>query len=150
MGLLDLKESTKSYKSEIGTIYFGPMPSANTLSQLKANGITTIVNLMEELPSVREVEEKQFKVIHCPVRDFSIPNKKEFIKCLQKIYNELQAGEVIYVHCFGGRGRTGMALSGLLMMTDGLSPRTALSLTESLCGGPEMQDQKDFIINLWT
>ena len=43
-----------------------------------------------------------------PIRDADVPRSKEFTKeILDAIDADIEAGKTVYVHCFGGIGRTG-------------------------------------------
>ncbi|MBU6140179.1 MAG: dual specificity protein phosphatase family protein [Proteobacteria bacterium] len=60
--------------------------------------------------SEKDLAEKNgFKYQRFPIRDFDIPNDKEFKKMVNFI-KTLPEDEKIYVHCAGGKGRTGTFL----------------------------------------
>jgi len=86
-----------------GKLYFGALPSDETLKDLKNIGVQNIWNLMAELPTVADVEKKLFKnVFEAKIIDRRIPEKKEYLTQLNSIILLLKAGENVYVHCFGG------------------------------------------------
>lgn len=134
-----------------GKLYYGPWPSVEMLRVLKEHNVDTIWNLAEEL-NVIIPYEKYFvpNVIHGNIEDFYIPeNMTGFATQLTKIANLLKSGKNIFVHCFGGHGRTGMALAAIDMMVSDSDPKTALRKAYGATGGPEELSQVDFIKDLY-
>ena len=64
------------------------------------------------------VEENGFEYRRFSVRDFDIPDEKEFLQMVSFIKN-LPQDKKIYVHCAGGKGRTGMFLVMLDIIKNG-------------------------------
>ncbi len=60
-----------------------------------------------------------------PVRDFQVPSREGMALILDRIDQALAAGEVVYVHCWGGVGRTGTVV-GCYLVRAGLSGEAAL------------------------
>lgn len=134
-----------------GSIYSGKLYSnqdeiTSTFSDLKSRNVTLIVNLLEEhYDYIVNIEKSQFKVIHLPINDFSIPNDiKAFGNQVKRIHNLLKVGQNIFVHCYGGHGRTGLLLACLGIL-DGWHIDDALFYTSRYCKGPETQEQRDFV-----
>ena len=69
-----------------------------------------------------------------PIRDFSVPTEEELRRILDTIDLALDRGEVVYVHCFGGRGRTGTVV-GCHLVRHGLAPEEALARVAELRAG---------------
>ena len=63
--------------------------------------------------------------IRRPIRDVDIPTVAEMRETLAEIRAALDAGETVYVHCWGGVGRTGTVVACLLVH-DGYSAADAL------------------------
>ena len=57
--------------------------------------------------------EKGFQVIHLPIKDFSIPKMEDLQKVVQQIQEVAKKGDNVLVHCFSGKGRTGLVLACL-------------------------------------
>lgn len=131
-------------------VFFGPCPLEDIYPMLKDEDVSVIWNLAEELSDVAEKEKRHFEhVIHTKIPDFSIPkSKEEFLSDLESVFDFAVSGRIIFVHCLGGRGRTGMALAALAMYLNGLSAEKALGFAHKNCGGPEMECQKDFIYEI--
>ncbi len=64
---------------------------------------------------------------HCrmPIRDMDTPTPQEMVRILDTIDAELAKGHTVYVHCFGGIGRTGTVV-GCYLVRHGKSGREAL------------------------
>jgi protein-tyrosine phosphatase len=68
---------------------------------------------------------------------------------LDEVYNELQLGKNVLVHCRQGIGRAGMIAASLLVL-DGTEPRTAIEEVSKARGVPvpETADQEQWINRL--
>lgn len=133
-----------------GKIFFGRLPSEEEMLILKEKEtVNTVWNLLMELPWIIAEEKTVFtNVLNSPIQDYSVPqDDSNFFAILEEICLKLEAGQNIFVHCLGGRGRTGMALAALLIKINKMSTEKALDLTDKICGGPELESQKDFIRN---
>jgi protein-tyrosine phosphatase len=117
-----------------GKIFFG---------SLKENSVCVIWNLLET-DCTAKLEEEHFSVIHSPIDDFSIPKDPEsFHKDVRSIVLLLARGKNIYVHCFSGHGRTGLAVLSLLLYL-GIDKDKARQDVREHIGGPETQEQLEF------
>ncbi len=92
------------------------------LQKLWKSGICTIVNLMEPteknnsgenfrpyLPFLEHLSHQSQRPIHYHrfhIVDVSVPTKKRMTEILDTIDNSLSRSLPVYVHCFGGIGRT--------------------------------------------
>ncbi len=61
-----------------------------------------------------------------PIADLSTPTAAEMARILDAIDDALEAGQVVYVHCYGGIGRTGTVV-GCYLVRHGLSGQEALA-----------------------
>ncbi len=93
------------------------------LNLLLAAGVLTILNLMEEkevnlrgipfAPYERELERLakaqglRTRTIRFPMPDFNIPTRALMKQILDAVDRSMDQGRPAYVHCLGGRGRTG-------------------------------------------
>lgn len=141
------KLSIKNYENQI---YYGPVPSDQTYHNLKNIGVDIIWNLMEELPSIFEIEAKMYPgSINTPIEDFNVPdNEEDFLVDLERVKNYLVMGRKVFIHCLGGHGRTGMALASLIRKLEGVGPGEALIRSRAACRGPELEKQREFVRNL--
>lgn len=63
---------------------------------------------------------------HCPIVDLSVPTNEQLAQVLTQLYQSLAAGERVYLHCWGGRGRAGTVAACLLASFYNLSADEAL------------------------
>ena len=117
-----------SYWLVDGHLLAGEYPAAydraitrDRLSKFLDAGIRTFINLTEtseplvaydevlrELAVEREVETKHLRF---SIRDHDIPAERRLmVRILATIRDEIAAGRPVYVHCWGGIGRTGTVI----------------------------------------
>jgi protein-tyrosine phosphatase len=88
------------------------------VKDLSSLGITTSICLMEqqELMLFSPYQEEMtktnpaFKMLNYSIVDMSVPTKPVMVEILDKIDELIAAEERIYVHCFGGHGRSGTVI----------------------------------------
>ncbi len=89
-----------------------------------------------------------------PILDYDIPTREQMGEILGLIDTHLAQGKRVYVHCIGGRGRTGTVV-GCFLVNHGRSGQEALSEIEHLRRdvaswwqpSPESNAQIDFVLN---
>ena len=62
-----------------------------------------------------------------PITDLSVPTFDDLVRVVNDVASRLQAGEKMYVHCWGGRGRAGTVASCVLAKVYGISAEEALT-----------------------
>ena len=80
------------------------------INQILNSGIKSFVDLTEEdeLKPYAKFLNDSIKYRRFPIKDLSIPHSKEFvIILLDYIDSEISNNQPVYMHCWGGRGRTG-------------------------------------------
>jgi len=89
-------------------LYRGAQPGEEDYKDLKALGINTVIDLTDNPKSYekRAVEALGMHYVNIPMSDSSYP-KQESIDSFLKLVNEPSTG-VMYIHCAGGRHRTGV------------------------------------------
>jgi protein-tyrosine phosphatase len=94
--------------------------------------VTAFLDLTEEgeLPSYDEQLTGWATHRRFPIRDFSCPSEEEMGQTLDGIDAAL-ARESIYLHCWGGTGRTGTVV-GCWLVRQGLEPDDALATIAAL------------------
>lgn len=88
--------------------YRGAQPKKGDYAALKALGITTIIDLQDE-PTKYEKSETEalgLKYINIPMDDATYPPQAVIDRFLKEINDP--ANGTVYVHCKGGRHRTGV------------------------------------------
>jgi protein-tyrosine phosphatase len=125
---------------EQGRLQAGPYPGSVPLDP----AVSFVVDLTEEGElepyAVEDVEH-----VRLAVRDFTAPTEEAMTRILDTIDAALARGEVVFVHCHGGRGRTGTVV-GCHLVRHGLDPEAALARIAELRGddpwpSPETADQ---------
>ncbi|GAP10309.1 predicted protein-tyrosine phosphatase [Bellilinea caldifistulae] len=126
-------------------------------------GVNAVLNLTEEGELVDYAswlmeEAADFgldvEIRRMPIRDFSTPGVVEMMAILNQMDEWLNQGKTVYVHCYGGIGRTGTVV-GCYLVRKGLSPRQALQQIAELRRGtpdhwrrsPETDEQVEFVLS---
>ncbi len=106
------------------------------LRRLVASGMRTVINLMERqetdytghafvpyehtLALLAQTIGTHVSVLRHPIRDQDIPTPQVMNAILGDIRASIERGAPVYVHCWGGRGRTGTVV-GCYMLEEGLT-----------------------------
>lgn len=120
-----------------------------------ADGLTPYESALNELANDRGQE---VWVETLPVRDMDACSPAHMRRVLDAIDSHLAAGRRVYVHCWGGVGRTGMAI-GCWLVRHGRDGDDALSDVQSLfetmspdkvarhswCGSPQTEPQRSMV-----
>ncbi len=126
-------------------------------------GVNALLNLTEEGELVdysiwlkEEAADFGLEVEYrrMPIRDFSTPSVVEMMAILNQIDEWLIRGKTVYVHCFGGVGRTGMVVGCYLVRKGMAAPQALLRIAELRHGipdgwkrSPETDEQIEFVMN---
>lgn len=86
--------------------------------------------------------------------DMTTPTESDMVQMLDTIDEALESGEVVYVHCLAGRGRTGTVV-GCYLARHGMSGQEALDEIARLRKGmpdafnrsPETHAQRQMVLN---
>jgi protein-tyrosine phosphatase len=132
------------------------------LIRLLQSGINAVVDLTEKdqhLPYQPYMNEEasslgqEIQYFRMAIKDFSTPTANEMINTLNAIDQFLIAGRCVYLHCYGGIGRTGMVV-GCFLVRHGMDGKAALQRLADLRQwipnvkiSPETDDQKNFVLN---
>lgn len=89
------------------------------------------------------------------IEDFSVPSLQLMREIQNHIAQQLASGRKIFIHCFGGIGRTG-TVAGCYLVEKGMSGRAALeklaelfkaSSSSDWAVAPESDEQRNFVLN---
>ncbi len=143
-----------------GSIYRSPMPFATfdlggtTMEEYLQAGIETVVMLIEpgedNLRANRDLKsvyrKNKIEVIHFPIVDFDTPDNLDALHAtLQQVIDKANAGEQIAIHCFAGRGRTGMFIALLARRILGLGGQEAIDWVRQFFPAIETQAQEQIV-----
>ena len=133
---------SESYWVEPGRLLAGEYPGSHDEEQARKRidafiqaGFYTFIDLTEpnELsPYVNILKDQarahhtDIKYQHFPIRDAGLPSREQMRSILDMMDAELQAGRKIYLHCWGGIGRTGTTV-GCYLVRGGKTGEEALS-----------------------
>lgn len=137
----------ESYWVEEGRFLAGEYPGGYDLESTRRRmdrfleaGINTFIDLTQsdELAAYDSVLNKRTRIYDIPtayhrfaIRDQSIPSRETMITILNTIDEAIRNDKCVYVHCWGGVGRTGTTV-GCYLIRHGLTPQQALIRVDSL------------------
>lgn len=137
----------RSYWVQEGQLLAGCYPGDNDpaiarkkIIGLSKVGVNLIINLMQADETCRGVPFVPYQEFarkcgmicrRYPIRDNDIPTKGEMIAILCEIRLWVASGRVVYVHCWGGHGRTGTVV-GCWLAENGHRGQSALDRIECL------------------
>jgi protein-tyrosine phosphatase len=123
------------------------------LTEAGESGLKPYIHLLEEVSS-----QYQSVVMHkrISIRDLSTPSTEEMLQILDTIDVSLSEGHNIYIHCYGGKGRTGTVV-GCYLTRHGMPGSEALEwikmLRKNIHGdagrSPETESQRRMVLE-WT
>lgn len=146
---------SRSYWVKAGSLLAGyypgstdPAEQADKLRRLLDCGVSVIINLVERdeitfangevsdytapLMDLAQAAERDICVFRFPVQDMSVPDPDTMVEILDIIDAEIAEGELVYVHCLGGLGRTGTVIGCWLARHAYATGEEVLATIESL------------------
>ena len=146
-----------------------PSTAQRKLEGLLEHGVRQVINLMEEdehnfsgetfvpyeqqLEDIAEKTAIPIKLVHMPIRDIDVPTVEGMVAILDEIDRAIRQNPRVYLHCWGGRGRTGTAV-GCYLARHGMGVgEAALDLLSTLrqndpishLSSPETEIQSQFV-----
>jgi protein-tyrosine phosphatase len=112
-----------------GRIYRGRQPKAGDYERLAALGVTTVVDLRDdaEVYAKEAAEAAGLQYVNIPLDGHGKPTDADFVKFLETIdaVSANKANGKAYVHCAGGRHRTGSMIGTYRLVRNGWSAEQA-------------------------
>jgi hypothetical protein len=167
---MDTVSDPDCYWVEPGRLLAGEYPGAADVEAARAKlrallecGIRTFIDLTEqdELEPYAGLLEEEARAMgtavvahRFPVRDLGVPGDGVMRKIIAAIHDAIADGSPVYVHCWGGIGRTGTVV-GCWLVEAGMSGTDALRAMTRLrekswkyrLPSPETAAQRDFVCN---
>ncbi len=99
--------------------YRGAQPSAREYADLAAFGVKTVIDLQEDGNplALAQVERAGMKYVRIPMNTRVAPTAAQLASFLELVNDP--ANQPVYVHCAGGRHRTGVMTAAYRMSVDG-------------------------------
>lgn len=158
-----------SYWLEKGKVLAGEYPCAETEDEARKKlkafldaGVTYFIDLTEGHEPLEpyahllhsEAGKTGKEVIHrrMPIRDVSVPSIEFMDEIQEAISDAVEEGHTVYIHCWGGVGRTG-TVAGCYLVEQGMSGEEAIEHLARLRAGtpkahrksPETGEQEEMI-----
>jgi hypothetical protein len=165
--------TSRSYWVVDGRLLAGAYPShvdadagVRLLQQLIDAGVDAVVDLTQRHdPGSTDAHLRPYEddlerlapssvLVRHPILDLNIPTEDEMVAALDTIDRLLDEGRVVYVHCWGGIGRTGTVVGSWLIRHGVVPAEWALDLLTELRSAdrgaghrrsPETGGQRDFV-----
>jgi hypothetical protein len=147
-----------------------PDEAGRRITALCACGVRHVINLMEAnevndqgqpfVPYIEQLRacaaaaesDGQVGWSRYPIRDGSIPTRAVMHQILDEIDLAIDQGRTVYVHCWGGKGRTGTLVGCYLIRHHLATPQTVLEAITRLRAAiqpfqpsPETEEQRAFV-----
>ena len=119
------------------TYYRGGQPDGSDFSNLAALGIKTVIDLQRDGKLVERqlVESAGMKFYRIPMTTRTAPTRDELALFLQLVNDP--SNQPVYVHCAGGRHRTGVMTAVYRMTHDGWTSDQAFKEMKQYDFGPD-------------
>jgi len=162
-----------------GVVLCGEYPGNENHDQHTSNlmahtsvGVTTYVCLQQErelkhfrpyIDDYREISKRLWGAdtsayyVNFPIEDgFTAPDDEKLLRFVEELIERIRDGEKLYIHCWAGRGRTGIVVGCLLGILYSISAKEALERTNlyfnqrEICFGdsPEYYPQKMQVVRV--
>ena len=110
------------------TYYRGAQPKGQDYADLAALGVKSVIDLTDDDNDATEpamVKSAGMKAFRIPMNTHIVPSNEQLAQFF-KIVND-PANQPVYVHCVGGRHRTGVMTAAYRMALDGWNAEKAFS-----------------------
>lgn len=115
------------------------------------HGFTPYAPLLQQIGAERGLA---VEVLRFPIDDCATPALALMDEIQQRIAASLDAARPVYVHCWGGRGRTGLVVAGHLLRIGAATPESFREVIGRLRGrdpgdSPETEEQAELVREWW-
>jgi protein tyrosine/serine phosphatase len=146
---------------------FGSYPTQNVVTELERKGVRWFIDLVNHDEQKMDVYKTEYNYINYPISDRNIPDDKlsfaKFIVKICTIIKDSKDDEIVYIHCRGGHGRSGLVVACILCYLYKYDPLTALRITTTChshrqdmkqkyrhYGSPKEVRQKNFVVEFFS
>jgi protein-tyrosine phosphatase len=125
--------------AEPGFLAFGEKPGLwraleDDLAFLQDQGISVIVSMLEDHANLADYEACKFSTLHFPVLDLHAPTQDQIRACLKEFAGFKEAGKKVYLHCYGGLGRSA-TIAAAWLIHSGMAPADAVRCIQRMKAG---------------
>jgi|UniRef100_A0A6C0D259 protein-tyrosine phosphatase len=141
---------------------FGGFPTQEETNNLEIKGVRYFVNLTCDNEDKIYPYTTIYNKISFPIHDRNIPDNisefSEFIIKISNIITNLNTDELVYIHCKGGHGRSGIVVACVLCYLYNMDAESAIQYTNTChntrinmkekwrkIGSPQTIQQKNFV-----
>lgn len=142
--------------------FFGGFPTKESIEIYENRGVRYFIDLTNGYETGITPYKTKYSYLNYPIVDRRYPtcwfSFSQFIIKLVKILTNLKSGELMYLHCKGGHGRSGIVVACLFCYLYHMEPTDALDLTKKChskrkimkmkwrnVGSPQTKFQKMFV-----
>ena len=130
------------------TYYRGAQPKGHDFADLAALGVKTVIDLAAEGDQAEEANSKAagMNFLRIPMTTHIVPTPDVVAHFLAVVNNP--ANQPVYVHCIGGRHRTGVMTAIYRMTMDNWTPGQAFAEMKNFKFGADFlhQEFKEFVL----
>ena len=128
--------------------YRGAQPKGRDFADLAAAGVKTIIDLAAEGDRAEEANARAagMRFVRIPMSTHAVPTPQVIAQFLTLVNDS--ANQPVYVHCMGGRHRTGVMTAIYRMTVDGWKPTQAFAEMKQYKFGADFlhPEFKDFVM----
>lgn len=145
---------------------FGSYPTQEAVYELELEGVRHFIDLTYSNENKIKPYKTTYKYLNYPILDRNIPTDLKsysiFIIEICSIIKKLKDKELLYVHCRGGHGRSGIIVASILCYIFNMSPYDSLIYTTKChsnrsvmrdkwrkIGSPQTYYQKKFVYKMF-
>jgi len=110
---------------------------------------------LRDIPNIVTADRLSFE--HCPIKDCSVTDDSIVLELAKKLVHAIRNGDVIYLHCWGGHGRTGTVVCIMLHLMYGMNDIEAMTYCQTVhdlreynvnVGSPQTQVQRNQVTRI--
>lgn len=137
--------SVEFYWVRENVLALGPYPEISQLEELNKLGFKVIINLTEDNSRDEFIKKNFLSLVSIPLPDFGVPSAEQLLEFVQNMSFFERVKVPVFMHCIGGRGRSG-TFSAIYLLMKGLSPEEAINEIRRIRDGAiETEEQEKFI-----